>query len=458
MMERAHPGDAWTVLRRWGITSCVGILFAAAAVSGASSKADFTDQGQATANVSVDLTSKRQVMQGFGSSERVWTDPHLSNNPQTIVPAAARRQILQLLYTRLGLTRVRPILDQGVQKERGSPFAFGGKLADAHVAFVKEARRYGLKTVFPGPVYLEPWMGAGDVDAYVDWAMAMMERWRSRGVELAYYAPQNEPQVNGNFAPDFLRRVVIQLGTRLRKAGFKTKLIVPDDENPVDAYRRAAAILADPAARRYVGALAYHIYRVGDTTDIRRLGELASRYGVPVWMTEYSDTSYANWPGALDWAVRVHTLIAEGKVSAVDYFSGFFGSWAESSTMISITFRDGLYQSISPTPVYWLTGQWSRWVRPGYRRVAVTSESDPVLTSAFTGSRRAVIVSVNRGDSETAVRYSVLGSRLGTTITSTRTSDRERWRTLPPIRSRGSRFTATLPARSVTTFLVPLAG
>ena len=32
----------------------------------------------------------------------------------------------------------------------------------------------------------------------------------------------------------------------MRAAGLKTKLVIPDDENPADAYRRASAVLQDP--------------------------------------------------------------------------------------------------------------------------------------------------------------------------------------------------------------------
>ena len=396
-------------------------------------------------------------MQGFGSSERAWIDPHLSNNPTTVVPEAARVSILRSLYGRLGLTRVRPVLDQGTQKQRGGPFEFQGRLGDAHIAYVKQARRYGLATFLPGPVYLEPWIGEQDAAAYADWAMAMLRRWHAAGLEPAFYALQNEPQVNGNFSPDFLRRAVIELGRRMRAAGFKTKLVVPDDENPIDAYRRASVILADPQARQYVGAVAYHLYRIGDTHDIERMGQLAARYGLPVWMTEYTNPQYDAWPAALDWAVKMHTLMVNGRASAVDYLWGFFGSWQRPATLVSLDFDAGVYRGMSLTPVYWLTGQWSRYVRPGYRRVAATPTASGILTSAFTGSGKVVVVSVNPGTEDTTVRYSLVGKRIAPKIAVVRTSADERWRALPAIRAGGSRFTLRLPARSVTTVVLTTA-
>ena len=409
-------------------------------------------EARTAAMVKVDPRVKHQVMDGFGSSSRVWSDPHVSNTSTIVIPLGAQQAILRDLYSRLGLTRLRPVLDWGVQTQRGGRFSFGGKLADAHIQLVKQAQRYGLQTMFPGPVYLEPWMGPGDVDAYVDWAMAMLQRWRAAGVELPLYAPQNEPQVNGDFSPDFLRRVVIKLGQRMRNAGFETKLVVPDDENPVDAYRRATVILADSRARRYVGAIAYHVYRIGDAGDIARMRELGDRYGLPLWMTEYTNKSYGTWPGALEWSVKMHELMTIGGVSAIDYLWGFFGDWIGGESMVSIDFDGGVYRAKSFTPVYWITGQWSRYVRPGYRRVAATGNAEGVLTSAFTGRGKVVIVSVNSGHEAKTVRYSIAGPRLGPVVTPVRTSATENWRPLQTIRIRGSGFTAQLPPGSVTTF------
>lgn len=409
--------------------------------------------GRATAtSVTVDLRATRQVIQGFGTSSRVWSDPHLANSSKTVVPPEAQQEILRALYGRLGLTRVRPVLDQGVQKAPGGPFAFGGKLADEHVAFVRQARAFGLKTVFPGPVYLEPWMKADDPAPYVDWAIAMLQRWREQGVELELYAPLNEPYINGNFPPSWFHDMVLQLGGRMRAAGFATRLVIPDDENPTAAYRRAVAVLSDPRARQYVGALAYHVYQ-WDRADMVRLRELATRYRLPVWMTEYSSRRYADWSGAFDWAVRMHVLLTEGGVNAIDYMWGFFGSWVRTDTLASIDFADGLYRGVSYTPLYWITGQYSRYVRPGYVRVAATAASPSLLVSAYKGPKRVVVVATNTGASEETVRVAIKGLRLRGVVRGVRSSESEQWRSLSPLAPRNGTLDVSLPPHSVTTLL-----
>ena len=149
--------------------------------------------------------------------------------------------------------------------------------------------------------------------------------------------------------------------------------------------------------------------------------------------------------------------MVNGRVSAVDYLWGFFGSWQRPATLVSLDFDAGVYRGMSLTPVYWLTGQWSRYVRPGYRRVAATPAASGILTSAFTGSGKVVVVSVNPGTDDTTVRYSLLGKRVAPKVAVVRTSADERWRALPAIRASGSRFTLRLPPRSVTTVVLTTA-
>ncbi len=400
----------------------------------------------------IDLSAPRQTIDGFGSTERVWIDPHLSKSVNTNVPADAQSAILTALYRRLGLTRVRPFLDQSIQTRPDGPFNFSGRLGDAHIAFVKQAIPYGLRTVFPAPVYLQEWVREDNPGAQVDFAMGVLLYWRSQGYTPKLFSPINEPQISHNLSPDWMRKLVAMLGARMRAAGLGTRLVIPDDENPTDAYRRASAVMADPNARKYVAALAYHIYRWNDP-DIARMRDLAARYRVPVWMTEYSNTSYGSWPDAFDWAVKMQRLLTEGGVSAIDYLWGFFGSWVRSDTMISIQFDNGAYRGLSYTPIYYLTGQFSRFVRPGYRRVETQAPEGPVLTSAFTAKGRVVVVVVNTGGTSQQIRFSIRGGRLKGRLTAVRTSASESWKALPAVRPGRTSFSAMLPPQSVTTFV-----
>lgn len=439
-----------------------GIAVVAAAVAATLAVAAFvrgsdTDAKSRAASVTVDLRMPLQLMQGFGSSERVWDDPHMSNSPTTIVPRAAQDEILTALYRRLGLTRVRVVLDPGIQPKRGAAFDFSGKFGETQIAFIKQAKTFGLETFFPGPVYLEEWLTPADVGPYVDYAMGVLRYWRSQGLEPPLYAPLNEPRENGDFPAEWMHDVVVELGRRLQAEGFRTKLVVPDDVDPGAAYRRAEAVLRDREARKYVAAIAFHIYR-GNENEWADLARLANRYRMPLWMTEYVETKgYATWPAALRWATTMSDLVTVGDVGAIDYLWGFFGDWnGPSGALINIEFDHGAYRGYSYTPVYWITGQYSRFVRPGYRRVSTTS-SAALPISAFTGDKRVILVAINTHDQARTLRVSVVGGRTRGPASAVRTSKAENWKSLPPLRVRGGKFTGVLAPQSITTFIVQRA-
>jgi glucuronoarabinoxylan endo-1,4-beta-xylanase len=287
--------------------------------------------------------------------------------------------------------------------------------------------------------------------------MAMLQRLRLDGVQVPYYSPLNEPQIAGDFPATWMHDVVVQLGQRMRAAGLTTKLVIPDDENPADAYTRAVAVLQDPNARQYVGALAYHIYK-WSTADIVRMRKLARQYKLPLWMTEYSSPGYQDWQSAFDWAVRMHTLLTVGGVDAVDYLWGFFGSWVRTDTMLAINFENGVFRSYTPTPIYWITGQYSRFVRPGYVRVGATSSSDGVLVSAYTGGKRAVVVVSNPTESALVAQLVVTGGKLTGLARSVQSSATEHWKNLAALPASNGSFTLSLPPLSITTLVANRPG
>jgi len=416
-------------------------------------------------NIRVDPRIAYQVMEGFGTSSRVWEDPHLADAPSSVVPPAAQEEILGLLYRDLGLTRVRPILDAGIEPVNDNPdpatfdwsrFRFDGKRNDAHVAFVRQARGYGLRVYFPAPLMAEPWMTEEAPEEYAEWLMAVLLRWRALGLEPPYVSVINEPghRRSGLWTAGWLRGVVRSLGPRLRAAGLGTLLVIPDDLNPTQAYGRAAAVLDDPAARPYVGALAFHLYG-GSAADLVKLRALSARYGVPLWMTEFTDGRYSEYAGALQWATLVHRLISDDGVSAVDYIWGFFGDQGRrrARALVALQFRQGQYQARLLTPMYYLMGQFSRFVRPGYTRVAASSPDHAVLVTAYRGAGDLVLVAINTGATPRPLDVTLADPAPFPSFRVVRTSRTERWVVPEPVLVRGGRLFTVLPGESVTTLI-----
>ena len=102
-------------------------------------------------NVSINALNVNQTMEGFGTSLRVFNDPHIiggtTSDPITaglVISTAQEDTILNLLYNELGLTRVRPatgedgsIEDPNDNNDPDSTdltqFDFSWKRMDAHI-------------------------------------------------------------------------------------------------------------------------------------------------------------------------------------------------------------------------------------------------------------------------------------------------------------------------------------
>lgn len=356
--------------------------------------------------VTVDTQVGYQVMEGFGSSVRVWDDPHVANQPQSAIGERTRSAVLEKLYRELRLTRARLVYDGGIEvaNDNGNSsafawkgFNFSGKRNDAFVDYVQRASAYGLIVAFPSPLRPEPWMREEDPEEYVEWVLAILLRWRALGKELQYFSILNEPSNggsahNGAWSPAWFVAVSRSLGKRMQAEGLETRLVLPDDINACAALPIAEAVLRDAEARSSVGALAFHTYG-GDAGCINRLAALARRHKLALWMTEHSHGG--DYPAAFAWAKEIHELITRYDITAVDHMWGFFGHWEKRATLIALGFHDGRQTDMQLLPNYFVTGHYSRFVYPGDTRVRAVSSPRDVLASAYHGPGRLSVVLIN---------------------------------------------------------------
>lgn len=417
--------------------------------------------------VTLDVDRRFQTIQGFGTTERLFDDPHVTEtfNPATqraavVVPPAEQAKIFDALYVDLGLTRVRwnprdpggglePLNDNGNPDVTDlSKFDFSWKNNDGHIDYVKAVLPRGVTTYFASPLTLEPWMTESSPAEYVEWAMAILRRWRDRGVEMPYYSVLNEPgnPPIGPWSGIFLRDVIKLLGATLETEGFRTKIVAPDDLNPTEAFSRLQVILSDPGARRHVGAIAYHLYGMSDRERVKQLSE---QYGIPVWMTEFY---HSDW---LAWATIMHEMLGTYDAAAVDYLWGYFGQWDGSGAdLVTINYSGTTYTGFRRNKQYFVTGQYSRFVRPGARRVQAIASDPSLAVTAWIKGDELVFVLINQAHTDQAVRFE-LGATAPcvSSVQPVTTGAVDEWRSLSPIALDAPRFVATLPARSVTTLI-----
>lgn len=440
------------IASRTGLVACVSILCSA--------------QLNAQVNINIDTTDVQQTMDGFGTSLRVFNDPHVIGgstlDPITdglVISTAEEDVILDLLYVDLGLTRVRPVTggDGPIEDPNDnsdpyvtdtSAFDFSWKKTDAHIDYVERVVPRGVDGYFPAPILLEPWMTESQPEEYAEFAFTTIKRWQDRGAPLPLYSIINEPgySFSGIWSGEFIRDCIKLLGPKLDSAGMTTRFVIPDDVTPNEAYIRSQVIMADSIARSYVAALAYHTYG-GNNANKTAMKLLAQQYGIPVWMTEHYNAD------AFAWGNEMHDLIANYNISAVDALWAFVGDQGGGvgGALVALDHVGTTYTGYTLQKQYYVTGQYSRFVRSGAIRVGASSTSNDVrVTSYVDGTDMAIVVHNNHGVSQ-PVYVTTNGMSAGV-LNGVRTSLTENWAVLPNTAVNSGMFTTVLPPNSITTF------
>lgn len=412
--------------------------------------------GPAYPTVVVNTSSTYQTMEGFGTTVRLFDDPHftetfdpITKRAAVVIPQGAQDAMVAAAYTDLRLTRVRYATEPGVEKvnDNADPyvvnpagFYYGWKSLDGHAEYVAKARTLGVTTWWGSPGKAEAWMDAGDVPEYVEYAMQILRRWRDLGQPLPLWAIANEPGGAGNRSPEFHRQAIRALGPLLAAEGIPTRIVLADDDKPSNALRVAEAVLADPVARAYVAAVATHLYPYGgpqglpEYESMAELSALAAAHNLPIWMTEWSNPDY------LRWAITMHELVTLYNVSAIDYMWAAFGAWDHAQLMM-VNYSGTTYTGFTKRPVYGALRQFSRYVAPGMVRVGTTAPSG-VLATAYRGDGEIVVVLVNPAAAQTVrVACSACGALIG--------ADRSTATEIGVAAAVGA--TVDLPAKSITT-------
>jgi len=140
-------------------------------------------------------------------------------------------------------------------------------------------------------------------------------------------------------------------------------------------------------------------------------------------MTEYSQSN------AFTWANTMHDLISNYNVSAVDHGSGFNGLENE---LIVLKHNGRQYLGYERTKYYYVIGQYSRFVKPGSRRVKADSTNHAVRATAYKNGQNLVIVAINNLNTPKTVQFHLNGLSGIREVRPIRTSNTEIGQCLTP--------------------------
>ncbi|WP_259453054.1 glycoside hydrolase family 30 beta sandwich domain-containing protein [Streptomyces ginkgonis] len=264
---------------------------------------------------------------------------------------------------------------------------------------------------------------------------------RNNGVELYAISVQNEP----DYAHDWTWWTSGEMVRFLREnaGSIGTRVIAPESFQYVKSF--SDPILHDAQALANTDILGAHLYG----TQFQNFPYPLFRQrgaGKELWMTEVyypnSSDSADLWPQALDVGEHVHRSLVDAEFQAYVwwYIRRGYGPMRENGTIS----KRGAGMA-----------HFSKWVRPGHRRIEATAQPAPnVYTSAYKGDgSRLVVVAVNKGDAAVSQRF-VLENTTRSSVLSWVTDAGRTLAAQPGPGLSGGSFTAVLPGRSITTYLL----
>lgn len=228
-------------------------------------------------------------------------------------------------------------------------------------------------------------------DAYAQYFVRFLQAYQAEGITFDALTPQNEPHHATDGYPSMRMTATQQaafigdaLGPALDEAGFSPKILAWDHNWDEPDYPRT--VLQDAEAHAYVDGIAWHCYG-GDVSAQSQVHQAFPE--VDTYFTECSggewDTNFGN---VLTWNMR-------------NLFIGGTRNWAKAVLLWNLALDDthgparggcdncrGVVTiarsgDVRYEPEYYVIGHFSKYVKPGARRIASTSLTNQLETVAF---------------------------------------------------------------------------
>jgi glucosylceramidase len=303
----------------------------------------------------------------------------------------------------------------------------------------------GKLTLFASPWSPPSWMkdnndvlhgGKLKPEYYQAWAnyyVKFIRAYEKEGVPVWGMTIQNEPMASQTWesciytAEDEKNFLKNYLGPTLAKAGLGDRKILVWDHNRDLMYQRASVIFDDPDAAKYAYGIAYHWYEdwSGGEPQYENIRHVAESYpDKPILHTESTveafDPARVNeWSMGERYARQMIRDFNNGTTAWTDWNEmlderggpNHVGNFCMSSLHI-----DTKTHELRFTNIYEYIGHFSKFVRPGARRVSAVPSRSGLQTTAFLNKDGSLVVVVmNETDKPVDYRLWIRGRAAATT-------------------------------------------
>ena len=296
--------------------------------------------------------------------------------------------------------------------------------------------------------------------AYANYLVQYAKDYAAAGDPLTYIGPENEANLSTSYdsmqlSPAQTASFLDVLGPTLASSGLSTKMECCATEGWDYAQQYASRHRGRPDGER--GHRGVHQPRLHPAP-----ASPLSGWTKPAWQTEWS--TFETWDPAWDdgtdasgltWAQHIYTGLTAANLSAFLY-------WWGSTTPSENGDNEGLIQingsTVAPSGRLWAFANYSRYVRPGAVRIGATSSNSAVDLTAFRNTDGSVaVVALNTAASADPITYSLSGTGTpdGATVTPYLTNASSDTAAQATTTVSGGAFSATIPARSLVTYVIP---
>jgi glucosylceramidase len=230
--------------------------------------------------------------------------------------------------------------------------------------------------------------------SWADYFVKFIDAYKKEGIPVWAVTVQNEPMASqtwesciytADMERDFVKN---DLGPTFRKNGLDTKIIIWDHNRDM-MYQRASTVLNDPEAAKYVWGVGFHWYMHNDFDNVQRVHEafpdkhllFTEACNYPFDMTKINDWNWGEKYG----------------VSMVHDFNNGTEGWTDWNILLNQQGGPNHVGNYCYAPIhadtrtgklyfmnaYYYIGHFSKFIRPGARRIISSSTVDSLQTTAF---------------------------------------------------------------------------
>ena len=435
------------------------------------------------ADVTINWSDTKQTVEGFGASS-AWFGVNLSDDVTRSLFDPKTGIGLSLLRIQVGLPA--DIQSDGTElTDAGMPVATAPELPTA-----QQAVRYGCRvwaTAWtPPPAWkttnskngsgsgfdsnkLEP----AHYQDYAEYLADFVDLMNQNGIQLIGMSPANEPDYvatwdNAQWSGSELTSFVADnLGPTFATRCPSVKIVVPDTAtwSACDSY--VTPISQNASALGYTGIFATHPYSNGtDPTDWSY--NKPQQLGKQFWETEWSqenangDTPDPTMTSAIDMAEHIHTNMVTTQMNAWNW-------WAIYMSEDSLVTQDTTGTRENPALIQpdeslgkpymfqrgYAVGNWSKFVRPGFRRLGTSDPSSSLLVEAYRDECHVAVIAINSDSNDVNQKFILSDAPELASVTPwvTSANDKLAAKTAVPVSATDGSFTFTVPGNSVVTFV-----